>query len=334
MSKIKLMRNKKNIIILSTSIMLFFISCKEEIHRIEPELPFNPFDTITFEDGVLDEIEIDSSSLLGLHTFIFKPTCAIPSCHDGTFEPDFRTVQSAYNTLVYHPVIKNDEDESFTYRVIPGNLSKSWLHERITTEDETLGRMPLYDSLTNSEIAAINKWIEDGAQDVMGFSAILPVFTSPATSGFLAYLNDTVGERLDENRADIVSPILLPDNETIEIWFGVYDFDADSNFAWGNALTYNKARISSEGYNVTDYDEYTMEVEPVGTPFIGPLYWDDTYTTYYYQHFTFNTADYTPGKIYFIRFYVQDDEHAFPTEIPDDGYNPYLMTYFSFIVQE
>ncbi|MBK7268515.1 MAG: hypothetical protein IPI07_03030, partial [Flavobacteriales bacterium] len=29
-------------------------------------------------------------------------------CHDGTFEPEFRTIASAYNSLVYHPVIAND----------------------------------------------------------------------------------------------------------------------------------------------------------------------------------------------------------------------------------
>ena len=36
------------------------------------------------------------------------PTCANSGCHDGTFEPDFRTVGSSWNTLVNHPVIAND----------------------------------------------------------------------------------------------------------------------------------------------------------------------------------------------------------------------------------
>lgn len=308
-------------------------SCKKEITRNEPELPLNPFDTIDFSGGVLEEIDIDSSSFLGIHTFILKPTCAVPACHDGSFEPDYRTVQSAYNTLVYAPVIKNDDEGSFTYRVVPGDTTHSWLHERITTDDETLGRMPLYDTLSAAEIRCINKWIEDGAQDVMGNSPVLPDYTYPATTGFIAYQNDTMGIRLDNNRADIVSPILLPAGINVEIWFGAYDFDMDSNFVWGYGLSYNKARISDDAYSFTDYDEFTMEVEPALDPYIGPLYWDDTYSTYYYQHFTFNTSAYIPGKIYFLRFYVKDSDHAVATEIPDAQTNIYLLTYFSFIVE-
>ena len=33
-----------------------------------------------------------------LHQQAFAPTCANSGCHDGTFEPDFRTVGASWNT--------------------------------------------------------------------------------------------------------------------------------------------------------------------------------------------------------------------------------------------
>ena len=186
----------KRIYILTIVSLLVAVSCKKEVVRNEPDLPFNPFDTLTFSEEVLETIEIDSSSFLGLHTYILKPTCAVPGCHDGNFEPDFRTIQSSYNTLLYAPVVKNDLAGTFTYRVVPGDTALSWLHERITTDDEILGRMPLYDTLYQHELAKITQWILDGAPDVMGISPILPNY-QPVTYGFLAYENDTSGIRLD-----------------------------------------------------------------------------------------------------------------------------------------
>ncbi|MBC8046828.1 MAG: hypothetical protein H7Y00_08535 [Fimbriimonadaceae bacterium] len=326
-------KNKLIIGILFLAALIIF-SCKEEIIRIDPEVDvFNPFDTITFENGVMDDVEIDSASFLGLHTFIFKPTCAVLGCHDGSFEPDFRTVQSAYNTLVYHPVSKNDADETYTYRVVPGDVSLSWLYERITTDDATLGRMPLYDTLYPAERQKIIDWIQDGAPDVMGQTHTVSDFEIPTTAGFIAYINDTSGIRIDDNRMEPLSPMLLPDNADIEVWFSAYDFDVNDVFHWGYVLTYNKARISPNAYDFSLYEEFEMELEVEDEPYVGPMYWNPASTIPYYHHFTFNTADYIPGKLYFIRFYVKDEDHLNPTEIPDDGYSPYLITYFSFIVE-
>ena len=54
----------------------------------------------------------------------------------------------------------------------------------------------------------------------------------------------------------------------------------------------------------------------------------------YYHHFTINTADFDPGSYYFMRFYVDDGDHPEPTEIPNTGSPSYLLTYFSFYIQE
>ena len=59
------------------------------------------------------------------HKNILEPKCANPACHDGTFEPDFRTIEGSYNTLVYHPVTKNDEDLTYEHRVVPGDIRAS-----------------------------------------------------------------------------------------------------------------------------------------------------------------------------------------------------------------
>ena len=80
-------------------IALFFTSCKDEF--------VNPFDS---EDGeiieVADTLSVDPNTIAGIHANIFSKTCANSGCHDGTFEPDFRTIESSYNTLVNHPIIK------------------------------------------------------------------------------------------------------------------------------------------------------------------------------------------------------------------------------------
>lgn len=311
--------------------IVIIISCKKEIIRIEPEIPFNPFDTIDYSDGTLDDIPIDSTSFLGLHTYIFSKTCAVPGCHDGTFEPDFRTVQSAYNTLLYAPVIKNNDEGTFTYRVIPGDTAMSWLHERITTEDEILGRMPLYDTLYPEERAAITQWILNGAPDVFGQSPTLADF-QPTTYGYIAYLNDTTGMRIDTTRNDFASPVEIPLGATVEFWYGIYDTDENGVYQMPSTLVQNKIRISQDMFMNTGYTELEFELEPNFAPFYGPVFYDETVEVTYWHHFTINADDFEPGKLYFMRAYIQDNAHDFMTEIPDNS-QLYIIGYFSFVIQ-
>jgi len=135
--------------------------------------PANPFDGINPVENTEDEDEVilEPTSLEGLHANVFKPTCANSGCHDGTFEPDFRTIQSSYNTLVNQPIIKNDPQNSFEYRVIPGNTEKSQLIARLTFDiDGNSGVMPLvvepgndWESTSSEHIDNIRKWIQNGA---------------------------------------------------------------------------------------------------------------------------------------------------------------------------
>ena len=309
---------------------LLFQACQKEYIRIEPELPDNPFNNDQVDGGV-DTVHIDSSSFLGLQTYIFSTTCAVPGCHDGTFEPDFRTLQSSYNTLVYAPVIKNDDDDTFTYRVVPGDTALSWLHERITTDDPVLGRMPLYDTLYPEEREAITQWILDGAEDIFGNSPMLPDF-QPNTYGYICYVNDTTGERLDTNRADFIFPVILPQSSNVQFWFGLSDVNAAGEFELPSDIVEKYVRISQDYYQETDYTEIELELEPDLDPFYGPVFYDPEVTIPYWHHMTINTDDFEVGKLYFMRVYMRDNAHAYATEIPDNS-QIYIQYYFTFRIE-
>ena len=132
----------------------------------------NPYDGI--EAPITDSTlvaELEPTSLAGIHASIFRPTCANSGCHDGTFEPDFRTINGTYNTLVNQAVIKNDPQNSFEFRVVPGDPESSQLMARLTYDiDGNSGVMPLltdpgsdYPENREDYIDRIREWIARGA---------------------------------------------------------------------------------------------------------------------------------------------------------------------------
>lgn len=311
---------------LAMTLIALFSSCKPDIvPGPEPELPFNPFDTVDYTPGDDPGVLVDSSSFLGIHKYILSTTCAVPGCHDGSFEPDYRTVQSAYNTLVYHPVVKNNASNDFDYRVVPGDTAMSWLHERLTTDDIILGRMPLYDSaLTASELRHVEEWILSGAPDVYGNNPMLPNY-QPQTFGFVCYAEDTNGLKLDTIRNSPIEPMEVPGGvNNLHFWFGLYD-DVDLP----PLLTYNKVRISEHPTDFSAAQEFSLT--PTFTPFWASSVFGGPLPFFHYSDIP--TAGLVPGRIYYIRVYVKDSSHAQPTEIPEDGSQLYLFTYFSFVIQ-
>lgn len=132
----------------------------------------NPFEN---EGGPTDSTGtamLEYTGLVGLQDQMFRPTCANSGCHDGSFEPDFRTLGSTFNTLVNHPVIKNDASNSFSFRVVPGNVAQSQLVTRLTVDiDGNSGIMPLViepdsDYPENRELYIdwVRRWITEGAK--------------------------------------------------------------------------------------------------------------------------------------------------------------------------
>ncbi|MFT4802131.1 MAG: hypothetical protein ACI93N_001907 [Flavobacteriaceae bacterium] len=111
-----------------------------------------------------------NSKFVNIYVNIFNKECA--KCHDGSFEPDFTSLMGSYNTLVYQPIIKNNTEKSFKYRVVPFDYKQSILYERITNNCfvDNNDRMPFYDKdgLNKKDIALIKDWINEGAADIFG----------------------------------------------------------------------------------------------------------------------------------------------------------------------
>ena len=155
-----------------TSLILALVLIMLALPGCEPDPVVNPFENGENPIDTVIVVELDYTGLVGLQDQLFRPTCANSGCHDGSFEPDFRTLGSTYNTLVNHPVIKNDAANSFTYRVVPGNVSESQLMNRLTVDiDNNSGIMPLAlepdsDYPTNKEVYLdwVRRWINEGAK--------------------------------------------------------------------------------------------------------------------------------------------------------------------------
>jgi len=123
----------------------------------------NPYDdpSLKAPDKSGSEASLDPNSFEYLYKYIFKPTCANSSCHDGSFEPDFRTMNGAYNTLVYQPVKSNDFSFTYTYRVLPGNANMSLICRRLTQvpyNEIGQGRMPGTIHFGNSSLKMHNSF--------------------------------------------------------------------------------------------------------------------------------------------------------------------------------
>jgi len=284
--------------------ILVLASCKKD------EPVDNPFDQQGQGQQGQGSDTLNPESIAGLHKQIFSVRCANPLCHDGSFEPDFRTIQSTYSNLVYHQVIKNTTNNDFTYRVIPYDPENSWLIERLTTTDPVLGRMPLYaDPLNAKEMGHIKAWINAGCPDINGNPAKFPNL-KPQVLGRAAF-------DANQNRLDTVlsggrfSAFVLPPNTEVSLLFLVRD-DSTSP----ENLTLNQVRFSE---NENDFSNSTLKVA--------------THFTADYFAVQFNSNEFPQDKQIFFRYYVKDEHNSSPTEFPFDGSPFYFKENFSFIVQ-
>lgn len=146
------------------------VSCSKE------QIPANPYKGNPNDTNQLDTNQYDPYSIFSIHKDVLKPSCANSGCHDGNFEPDFRTVESSYYGLVNVKPIKTDFSNSFPARVLPSNSGKSMLLQRMTVDlNGNSGIMPLalepnstYNEHKVAYIQRITKWIDNGAADLMG----------------------------------------------------------------------------------------------------------------------------------------------------------------------
>jgi len=127
----------------------------------------------TSDTNIPMEVEVSEpgSMLMDVFSVVMLGNCAVTGCHDGNFEPNYLTPMSFYTTTVLQPVIRNSSDNSFEYRVMPYDTTKSLLYERITNccfiNENDL--MPiLMPPLEPEEIEKIANWIAAGAPDWKG----------------------------------------------------------------------------------------------------------------------------------------------------------------------
>ncbi len=333
---------KQPAIKISFAFFLFLLaisSCKEVvIDDIYPDDLFSPYDTIDYTGNAVTPVIIDSASFLGLHTFIMQSKCAQPACHDGSFAPDYRTLNSSYNTLVYAQAFKDylnpQTNENFQFRVVPGDTMNSFLWERLTTKDQVLGWMPLYDTLYPKEVNLIRDWILDGAKDFYGNSPLYPD-NEPVSFGFIAYLPDFGNLRVDTIHYNnyVFYPMVLPDNVNVTIYFGIYDLDIDGNYVAPLGFSVNEVQFSVN--EPEDHSNATTEsLTVIPFPYMGPFpFTPNGNTAPYFHSVTINTAQYDVGDIVYMRLVLNDNDHVDNTEIPSAGSQTYLYPYWSFIIQ-
>jgi len=298
--------------------MLIFLSmisigCKET------ETPENPYDNVNYSTGNNNtEENPDPTSIQGLHKNIFSKKCALSGCHDGTFEPDFRTIQSSYASMVYQPVIKNtvNEIDTFALRVIPFDSQNSFLHERITTN--TTEYMPSNAvRLPQSDINNIISWIDNGAKDENGNVPVKP--NLPPNIVFIAATDPTIfAIRYDTIRAggSILNPFLVPANTPFSILYSCTDAldGADST----DVANFTNCKIKFS-YDKNDFTNATT----INSSFLFSQFWYNP----------LNTNLWPIGTIIYFRIYINDGQHATDTEFPRNESPEYYKTYCSFYVQ-
>ena len=273
--------------------------------------------------------DIPEGNFAWLHGKVFLPTCANSGCHDGTFEPEFLTISSSYNSLVNHSVISNDAAFSFEYRVVPGDVQASLLHERMTVDiPNTSGIMPAvvdegsdWDALQGFYLDKIENWIAAGAPDMFGTAAgeagaDLP----PQLDGFVAFPsgNTTTPYVRDPYEAG-VTPILV-DAGLVDLWFYV----TDDNTA-PLALTDPQLRYWDD---LTEFSDSSLVATLAPS---GPLLSESlsgAAVNFQYKS-TLDLSGLAPGTTYFIRTYFDDGAQPTLTETPNAGSNNVVTAIFS-----
>jgi len=302
----------RKLFFLGLIISLFLVNCTED------DLLLNPYDGIDYSDTILVIDTLSSTSFVKLHRDVLGPSCNVMGCHDGSFEPDFRTVQSSYNTLVYHPILKNNLNETFTYRVVPGDTSNSVLHERLTNccFVNTNDRMPqdnIGNALPQEDLDKVANWILDDAKDITGSIPNEP--NNLPNIKYYYVTNTTYDSTYSDNREDGVfyKPFLMPANEQVNFIFRVTDDNTNAG-----AMLVNELSISEYQDNFTNSIDVTAQIFE---------------STYHVWILTFDTSILEVGKTYFFRYTINDGENAENTIYPNHQTSYVYKSMWSFTVQ-
>jgi hypothetical protein len=324
-----MMIGNKGLLQILTFIMvsaMALVSCKPN----EPENPYTNIVTPVNNDNPSIN-NLPEGSFAWLHAKVFRPTCANSGCHDGTFEPEFRSIASSYNTLVNQPVITNDANGTFIHRVVPGNAASSLLHERLTTFiPNTSGKMPLvFDAVWSEDstlyIQKITDWINQGAKDMYGNPApSAEANTAPVVYALAIFPqgNTTTPYSRETDSPNGIGAILVP-NGMVDVWIAAYDDNAGVNEFASIDL---KVAPSATLFSSMAQSAFTLSAPIDGLDF------SSSPTTFYYKA-TINLSALVSGSSYYLRTYLNDGVQTTSSEVPNDSSSPFWYLYFSIKVQ-
>jgi hypothetical protein len=271
---------------------------------------------------------LDINGIAALHRDIFLPTCANSGCHDGTFEPDFRSIESSYNTLLYHPVIKNNPAGDYNYRVVPGMPNQSVLWNRVTVDiDGQSGIMPLalepdsdWEENKSEYLNRLRSWIEAGAKDMFGNSPQSGDI-QPTAKGMVAFLPGSSDPLPRESgKRSIVVPA---GTSRIDLWISLSD-DNTAAFDLGDPRLF----MSEDQNNFTGARQENLGIAPAiqAEGYLEPQ-------VDYFHKVSLGLSAYPRDTRVFFRISVQDPNHSARTVIPGEGANSYVKRYFSIIMK-
>lgn len=309
--------------------ILFFLSCTLAtlvfIASCKKDKFINPYDDPALQAPSTnpDAFNLDPGNFAYLHAKIFKPTCANSGCHDGTFPPEFRTINSSYNTLVNQTPI-NTSSGIYKYRVYPYKADSSILFHRLNVAMGA-GLMPLvidpqsdWNAHKDEYILNVKNWINAGAKDMFG-NYPTKGNKQPQITGFLAFPSGNTSTPYARASGYIV-PIEVPAGSTIDLWFAVQD---DSTAASGFTSTTCKIATSYDDFNST------ASVNMIYTS-SGITANDFTDSPTQFTHkTTLNTSAYPAGTYLYIRAFLDDGSQTSLTEIPNAGTNDIISGYFA-----
>lgn len=295
-------------------------------------LPPNPYDDIVYPTPPAPTDTLDPSTITSIHRDILHPRCAVPGCHDGSFEPDFRTVQSSTSTLVYANIIKNNPDSSFHFRVVPFDTANSVLHERLTNccfanENDRMPQDNIGVPLEAEYIERIENWIMDGARNMFGDVAEYPN-QAPSIEFYLgvdSFAIPNIVEAVNQN-----FPLTATANRIDGVFYNPFILNAGQNVAILVSVKDDSTALPQlQGSKMLfSYDPDDFSPSAPGYHELNAQYFSiPDFEIWYVQ---LNIGIFDPEQVVYMRYYTSDGESI--SEMPrDDMATPY-KTFWSFYI--
>ena len=285
--------------IFSLFLVMALVACKKSS---KSDNPYDNWDN-TNKGPVISDKPIDPNSIEGLHKNIFKPTCSNSGCHDGNFEPDFRSVESSYNSLINRLSTNTDPNNpQFNLRVVPGDAAKSMLLHRLSVFiPGSQGIMPLtidpgsdWTAKKNEYIQNISNWINAGAKDQFGNTANSIDFI-PQIGGLIAFA-DGSSTPLTRNG---YNPLVVPSGtNSLKIWVAYTDDKTPVNQFAGTKINFS---LNPNAYDSTKVQNMVLEPNPFNAKGVAGSNLD------YWHSITINVADIgTSGDVVWVRTETSD----------------------------